>query len=130
MDGNQQAFTDTSYDIVVSNDKEHQVGVRVTHPLMETADENGGTVYFKYEWTDVWQGGKQGPRMEEDGFGFPSFPSRGTPTIPIRGAKDERTHAGSYSEEDYGDGYYLLEIYGYYSVPGKQQSCSISQRAL
>lgn len=119
VDGNQQAFTDTSYDIVVSNDKEHQVGVRVTHPLMETADENGGTVYFKYEWTDVWQGGKQGPRMEEDGFGFPSFPSRGTPTIPIRGAKDERTHAGSYSEEDYGDGYYLLEIYGYYSVPGK-----------
>lgn len=119
IDGVVQDFSDTSFDINVSNDQEHQVGVRVTHPLLEQKDENDGSVYFKYEWTDVWKGGSEGPRMEEEGFGFPGFPSRGTPTIPINGPEHERTHAGEYSGEDYGDGYYLIEIYGYYSRPGK-----------
>lgn len=57
--------------------------------------------------------------MSEDGFGFPSFPSRGTPTISIDGPEHERTTSSDYSGEDYGDGYYLVEIYGYYSRPGK-----------
>ncbi len=119
IDGKAIDFTDTSFDINVSNDKEHQIGVLVTHPLTETTDSEGGSVYFKYEWTDVWKGGSEGPRMSEDGFGFPSFPSRGTPTISIDGPEHERTTSSDYSGEDYGDGYYLVEIYGYYSRPGK-----------
>ena len=49
--------------------------------------------------------------MEEDGFG--DNPNAKN-TITINGAEDERTKAGNYSNEDYGDGYYLVEIYGYY----------------
>lgn len=117
VDGKVQTFSDTTFDINVSYDKVHQIGVQVTHPL-ETKDENGCYVYFKYEWTDIWKGGSVGPRMNEYGFGFPKFPSNGTPTIPIDGIEHERLVGGGYSVENYGDGYYLVEIYGYYSQPG------------
>ena len=32
----------------------------------------------------------------------------------LNGATHERTSSGNYSGENYGDGYYLLEVYGYY----------------
>lgn len=37
-----------------------------------------------------------------------------TNTIVVDGPQHERTTISSYSKEDYGDGHYLLEIYGYY----------------
>lgn len=46
IDGKAIDFTDTSFDINVSNDKEHQIGVLVTHPLTETTDSEGGSVYL------------------------------------------------------------------------------------
>ena len=36
-----------------------------------------------------------------------------TNTITIDGPTHERT-TGDYSGEDYGDGYYLVEVYGYF----------------
>ena len=71
---------------------------------------------FEYAWTDVWEGGSEGPRMQESGFGRYNLWDNPnvTNTIPINGPEHERTSAGNYSGEDYGDGYYLLEIYGYY----------------
>lgn len=121
VDGSVQEFTDTSFDINVSNDKEHQIGVSVSHPLLNSRDQDGGYVKFEYEWTDVWKGGSQGPRMEEDGFGRYNLWDKPdvTNTISINGPEHERTHAGDYSAEDYGDGYYLVEIYGYYCQSGK-----------
>lgn len=98
----------------LSNDKEHKIGVVVSHPIEQ--DPNADVkVKFEYEWTDVWKGGSQGPRMSEEGFGrYNLFDNPGVSnTIAINGPTHERTKAGSYSEEDYGDGYYLLEIYGY-----------------
>ena len=98
----------------LSNDKEHKIGVVVAHPIEQ--DPNADVkVKFEYEWTDVWKGGSQGPRMSEEGFGrYNLFDNPGVSnTIAINGPTHERTKAGSYSEEDYGDGYYLLEIYGY-----------------
>ena len=38
-----------------------------------------------------------------------------TNTITINGPTHERTKTGNYSGDDYGDGYYLVEIYGYYT---------------
>jgi hypothetical protein len=118
VDGALSDYSGSGAQVNVSNDKEHMIGVEVDHPLLNERDSSGGYVYFKYEWTDVWKGGSEGPRMEEDGFGFPSFPSRGTPVIGVSGPEDERTSAGDYSQEDYGDGYYLVEIYGYYQPSG------------
>lgn len=85
------------------------VGVQVSHPV-EDVD-----VKFEYEWIDVWKGGHEGPRMEEDGFGRYNLWDNPevTNTITINGTEDERTSSGNYTNEDYGDGYYLLVIYGY-----------------
>ena len=66
------------------------------------------------KWTDVWKGGSEGPRMDEDGFGADSWGKPlGTNTITINGPTHERTNEREYSGEDYGSGYYLLEVYGY-----------------
>ena len=91
-----------------------EIGVQVSHPIQSdpNADVN---VKFEYEWTDVWKDGSQGPRMEEDGFGRynlwdnPDVKN----TITINGLQDERTTSENYTGKDYGDGYYLVEIYGY-----------------
>lgn len=91
-----------------------EIGVQVSHPIQSdpNADVN---VKFEYEWTDVCNGGSEGPRMEEDGFGRynlwdnPDVKN----TITINGLKDERTTSENYTGEGYGDGYYLVEIYGY-----------------
>ena len=50
--------------------------------------------------------------MKEEGFG--RYNLSVTNTIVVDGPQHERTTTSSYSKEDYGDGYYLLEIYGYY----------------
>lgn len=90
------------------------IGVQVSHPL-ENAEDSNVKVKFEYKWTDVWKGGSQGPRMEEDGFG--RYDPLNNPdvknTITINGFEDERTTSGNYTDKDYGDGYYLVEIYGY-----------------
>lgn len=85
------------------------IGVQVSHPA-EDVD-----VKFEYEWIDVWGDGTEGPRMEEDGFGRYNLWDNPevTNTITINGTEDERTSSGNYTDEDYGDGYYLLVIYGY-----------------
>ncbi len=113
VDGQMIETEDTCPKLNLSNNKEHTIGVDVSHPV-ETLSEADVKVKFEYKWTDVWQGGIQGPRMEEDGFGVDGLGNPlGTNTITINGAQHERTSAGNYSREDYGDGYYLLEIYGY-----------------
>lgn len=91
-----------------------EIGVQVSHPIQ--SDPNADVkVKFEYEWTDVWDGGSEGPRMEEAGFG--RYDLWDNPdvknTITINGLKDERTTSENYTGEDYGDGYYLVEIYGY-----------------
>lgn len=114
VDGKAIETEDTYPKLNLSNDKEHTVGVDVSHPI-ETFPEADVNVKFEYEWTDVWKGGKQGPRMEEEGFGRYSIFDRPDVknTITINGIEHERTNTGNYSKEDYGEGYYLLEIYGY-----------------
>ena len=104
----------TTLVLSLTNDCEHKIGVSVSHPL-ETATDADEKVKFEYKWTDVWKGGSEGPRMQEEGFGRYDevYKPSVTDTISIRGAKDERTSRQSYSGEDYGDGYYLVEIYGY-----------------
>ena len=114
IDGKVIDVDDTYPKLNLSNDKEHTIGVDVSHPIQN--DPNADVkVMFEYEWTDVWKGGSEGPRMSEDGFG--RYNQGDNPnvknTITINGPTHERTEAGSYSGEDYGDGYYLLEIYGY-----------------
>ena len=98
----------------LSNDEKHTIGVRVSHNIDNNPDADV-KVRFEYEWTDVWKGGSQGPRMDEDGFGRYSLWDNPdvSNVITISGSTHERTMAGQYSGEDYGDGYYLLEIYGY-----------------
>ena len=115
VDGNVIETENTYPKLNLSNDKEHTIGVAVSHPV-QTAEDADVRVKFEYEWTDVWKGGSQGPRMEESGFGrYNLFDHPDvTNTITVNGPQDERTSAGNYSDEDYGDGYYLLEIYGYY----------------
>lgn len=90
------------------------IGVQVSHPL-ENAEDSDVKVKFEYEWTDVWNGGKEGPRMEEDGFGrYNLWKNPDVKNIiTINGLKDERTTSENYTGENYGDGYYLVEIYGY-----------------
>lgn len=97
----------------LSNDKEHLIGVQVSYPL-QTADDADIEVKFEYKWTDIWKGGPEGPRMDEDGFGADSWGKPlGTNTITINGPTHERTNGREYSGEDYGPGYYLVEVYGY-----------------
>lgn len=90
------------------------IGVQVSHPL-ENAEDSNVKVKFEYKWTDVWKGGSQGPRMEEDGFGrYNLWDNPDVKNIiTINGLKDERTTSENYTGENYGDGYYLVEIYGY-----------------
>ena len=90
------------------------IGVQVSHPL-ENAEDSDVKVKFEYKWTDVWDGGKEGPRMKEDGFGrYNLWDNPDVKNIiTINGLKDERTTSENYTGEDYGDGYYLVEIYGY-----------------
>ncbi|MFB2021097.1 S-layer homology domain-containing protein [Pseudoflavonifractor sp. P01025] len=90
------------------------IGVQVSHPL-ENAEDSDVKVKFEYEWTDVWDGGKEGPRMKEDGFGrYNLWDNPDVKNIiTINGLKDERTTSENYTGENYGDGYYLVEIYGY-----------------
>lgn len=99
-----------------------EIGVQVSHPV-ETDPDANVSVKFEYEWTDVWKGGSEGPRMNEEGFGrYNVFDNPDvTNTITINGYEHERTFAGNYTKEDYGDGYYLLEIYGYYAPKGGGQ---------
>lgn len=91
-----------------------EIGVQVSHPIQSdpNADVN---VKFEYEWTDVWKDGSQGPRMKEDGFGrYNLWDNPDVKNIiTINGLKDERTTSENYTGENYGDGYYLVEIYGY-----------------
>lgn len=114
VDGKVIETEDTYPKLNLSNDKEHTIGVDVSHPI-ENVENADVKVKFEYEWTDVWNGGRLGPRMKEDGFGRYNLwdNSEVTNTITINGAEHERTNTGNYSGEDYGDGYYLLEIYGY-----------------
>ena len=115
VDGNAIETENTYPKLILSNDREHTIGVHVTHPI-ETVEDADVRVKFEYAWTDVWEGGSEGPRMQESGFGRYNLWDNPnvTNTIPINGPEHERTSAGNYSGEDYGDGYYLLEVYGYY----------------
>lgn len=113
VDGNVIETENTYPKLTLSNNKEHLIGVQVSHPIQTVTDADV-EVKFEYKWTDVWKGGSEGPRMSESGFGADSW---GTPlgmnTITINGPTHERTSGRTYSGEDYGDGYYLLEVYGY-----------------
>lgn len=117
VDGETRASESSTLKLSLTNDREHTIGVRVSHPI-ETAPDADVKVKFEYQWTDVWKGGSQGPRMKEEGFGRYNLWNKPgvTNTISIDGPEDERTWQQKYSREDYGDGYYLVEIYGY-SVP-------------
>ncbi|MCU6748796.1 leucine-rich repeat protein [Faecalicatena acetigenes] len=114
VDGKVIETEDTYPKLNLSNAKEHTIGVDVSHPI-ESVENADVKVKFEYEWTDVWNGGKLGPRMEEEGFGRYNLWDNPevTNTITVNGAEHERTNTGNYSKENYGDGYYLLEIYGY-----------------
>lgn len=113
VDGTVIETENTYPKLTLSNNKEHLIGVQVSHPL-QTADDADIEVKFEYKWTDIWKGGPEGPRMDEDGFGADSWGKPlGTNTITINGPTHERTNGREYSGEDYGPGYYLLEVYGY-----------------
>lgn len=114
VDGETRASESSTLKLSLTNDREHTIGVRVSHPI-ETAPDADVKVKFEYQWTDVWKGGSQGPRMKEEGFGRYNLWDKPevTNTISIDGPEDERTWQQKYSREDYGDGYYLVEIYGY-----------------
>ena len=72
-----------------------EIGVQVSHPV-ETDPDANVSVKFEYEWTDVWKGGSEGPRMNEEGFGrYNVFDNPDvTNTITINGYEHERTSAG------------------------------------
>lgn len=55
--------------------------------------------------------------MKEEGFGRYNLYDNPSVTniIVVDGPQHERTTTSSYSKEDYEDGYYFLEIYGYYA---------------
>jgi hypothetical protein len=122
VDGETITAENTYPKLNLANDSEHTIGVSVSHPLLDAQDADV-EVKFEYAWTDVWKDGSEGPRMSEDGFGrYNLFDNPDvTNTITINGATHERTSTGNYSGEDYGDGYYLLEIYGYQKQKGDGQ---------
>ena len=100
------------------------IGVQVSHPVQDV------DVKFEYQWIDVWRGGTEGPRMEEDNFGTDDWNTPlGSNTITIRGSQDERTSSQNYTGEDYGDGYYLLIIYGYSKPKDETQWTKFYQSA-
>lgn len=117
VDGEVIETEDTYPELSLTNNEPHIIGVSVSHPI-QTVENADVDVKFEFAWTDVWKGGSEGPRMSESGFG--KYDSNTNPdvsnTITINGPQHERTKKGNYSGEDYGDGYYLVEIYGY-SMP-------------
>lgn len=115
IDGSEIDTNDSYYKLNLSNDSEHVVGVTVSHPI-EKIEDSDIEIKFEYQWTDVWRGGSLGPRMQEEGFGrYNQWDKPNvTSTITVYGSEHERTSAGQYSKDDYGDGYYLLEVFGYY----------------
>ena len=67
VDGNVIKTENTYPKLTLSNDKEHLIGVQVSHPI-QNAEDADVKVKFEYKWTDVWKGGSEGPRMKEPGF--------------------------------------------------------------
>lgn len=67
VDGNAIETENTYPKLILSNDREHTIGVHVTHPI-ETVEDADVRVKFEYAWTDEWEGGSEGPRMQESGF--------------------------------------------------------------
>lgn len=92
VDGKVIETKDTYPKLNLSNNKEHTIGVDVSHPI-QTVDNADVKVKFEYKWTDVWKGGSQGPRMKEDGFGRYNLWDNPdvTNTITINGSTHERT---------------------------------------
>ena len=113
VDGKVIETEGTYPELSLTNNEPHTIGVSVSHPI-QTVTDSDVTVEFEYEWTDVLNG-SEGPRMKKPGFGRynPQKNPNVRNTITINGPQDERTEKGNYSGEDYGDGYYLVEIYGY-----------------
>ena len=116
VDGEVIETTGTHLELNLSNNKEHTIGVKASHHA-QTDPNSNVNIKFEYKWTDIWGLGTEGPRMNESGFGRYNLWDNPnvTNTITINGPTHERTKRGNYSSEDYGDGYYLVEIYGYYT---------------
>ena len=116
VDGEVIETTGTHLELNLSNNKEHTIGVKAFHHA-QTDPNSNVNIKFEYKWTDIWGLGTEGPRMNESGFGRYNLWDNPnvTNTITINGPTHERTKTGNYSGDDYGDGYYLVEIYGYYT---------------
>ncbi len=116
VDGEVIETTGTHLELNLSNNKEHTIGVKASHHA-QTDPNSSVNIKFEYKWTDIWGLGTEGPRMNESGFGRYNLWDNPnvTNTITINGPTHERTKTGNYSGDDYGDGYYLVEIYGYYT---------------
>ena len=116
VDGEVIETTGTHLELNLSNNKEHTIGVKASHHA-QTDPNSNVNIKFEYKWTDIWGLGTEGPRMNESGFGRYNLWDNPNVTnkITINGPTHERTKRGNYSSEDYGDGYYLVEIYGYYT---------------
>ena len=116
VDGEVIETTGTHLELNLSNNKEHTIGVKASHHA-QTDPNSNVNIKFEYKWTDIWGLGTEGPRMNESGFGRYNLWDNPnvTNTITINGPTHERTKTGNYSGDDYGDGYYLVEIYGYYT---------------
>ena len=116
VDGEVIETTGTHLELNLSNNKEHTIGVKASHHA-QTDPNSNVNIKFGYKWTDIWGLGTEGPRMNESVFGRYNLWDNPnvTNTITINGPTHERTKTGNYSGDDYGDGYYLVEIYGYYT---------------
>ncbi len=116
VDGEVIETTGTHLELNLSNNKEHTIGVKASHHA-QTDPNSNANIKFEYKWTDIWGLGTEGPRMNESGFGRYNLWDNPNVTniITINGPTHERTKTGNYSGDDYGDGYYLVEIYGYYT---------------
>ena len=116
VDGEVIETTGTHLELNLSNNKEHTIGVKASHHA-QTDQNSNVNIKFEYKWTDIWGLGTEGPRMNESGFGRYNLWDNPnvTNTITINGPTHERTKTGNYLGDDYGDGYYLVEIYGYYT---------------
>ena len=116
VDGEVIETTGTHLELNLSNNKEHTIGVKAFHHA-QTDPNSNVNIKFEYKWTDIWGLGTEGHRMNESGFGRYNLWDNPnvTNTITINGPTHERTKTGNYSGDDYGDGYYLVEIYGYYT---------------